>query len=128
MQLAYATLDTEQLVSNTRTAVVNTIASLQDSDGGVIPVQEVLELLTKIWHILDNAVSKWVGNKLIFKTFFLILFSASVMKSGLCSIPFFTFSRTLFLLVKLAFMAALIALWHRFSKNLPLPCLSLSPL
>ena len=41
----HATLDTEQLISHTRTALVDTTASLQDSDGVVIPVQEVLELL-----------------------------------------------------------------------------------
>ena len=32
----------------------------------MIPAQEVHELLTKIHDILDNAVSKWVGNQLIF--------------------------------------------------------------
>ena len=54
----YATLDTTQLISHTRTVLVDTIASLQHSDGGVIPVSEVYELLTKICDILDNAVSK----------------------------------------------------------------------
>ena len=34
---------------------------LHNSDGGVIPFQEVLELLTKIHDILDITVSKWVG-------------------------------------------------------------------
>ena len=33
---AHATLDTEQYISHTRTAVVDTIASVQGSDGGVI--------------------------------------------------------------------------------------------
>ena len=52
----------EQLISHSRTALVYTIVSLQDCDGGVMPVQEVPELLTKIHYILDNAESKWVGN------------------------------------------------------------------
>ena len=55
---SHATLDTEQLTSDTRTAIANTITSLQDSDGAEIPVQEVLELLTKIHDILERAVSK----------------------------------------------------------------------
>ena len=54
---AYATLDTEQLISHTRTALADTIASLLDSDG-VIPVSEVHELVAKIHDILDNAVAK----------------------------------------------------------------------
>ena len=40
---AYATLDMEQLISHTRTALVYTIALLQYSDGKVIPVVEVHE-------------------------------------------------------------------------------------
>ena len=34
----------------------------QGSDGGVIPVQEELEVLTKVYDMLDNTVSMWVGN------------------------------------------------------------------
>ena len=52
----------QQLISHTRTVLVNTIASLQDSDFKVIPVSEVHELLTKINDILDNAIAKQVGN------------------------------------------------------------------
>ena len=33
----------------------------QDSEGAVIPVSKVCELLIKVHNILDNAVSKWVG-------------------------------------------------------------------
>ena len=47
----------EQFIFHTRTAVVDTIASLHDSDREV-----VLELVTKIHDILDNAVSKHVRN------------------------------------------------------------------
>ena len=60
--VAHATLDMEQFIPHTRTALVDTIASLQDSLGGVIPVVEAHELLTKIHDILDNATAKWVGN------------------------------------------------------------------
>ena len=55
---AHATLNTVQLISYTRTTLLDTFASLQDSDGEVIPSSEVHELLTKIHDILDNAVSK----------------------------------------------------------------------
>ena len=59
---AYATLDTEQLISHTSAAPVDNIASLPVSDGGVIAASEVHALHTKIQDILDSAVSKWVGN------------------------------------------------------------------
>ena len=62
MNDAQGNLDTEQLMSCTRRDLVDSIVSIQDSDGCVTPVQEVLELLTKIHKILDSAVSKWVGN------------------------------------------------------------------
>ena len=58
----YASLDTGQLISYTRTTLVNTIASLQGSDGGAIPVLKVYKWLTKIDNILDNALSKQVIN------------------------------------------------------------------
>ena len=53
---AHTTLDTEQLISCIRTALIYVIASLKDSDGAVIPVHKVLELLTKIHDILDNTL------------------------------------------------------------------------
>ena len=57
----HTSLDTEQFISHTRTALVDTIASLQGSDGGVIPVSEVHELLIEIHDILGNAMFEWVG-------------------------------------------------------------------
>ena len=51
-------LDMEQLIYHTRIALVDTIASLQDSAWGMIPIAEMHELLTKINDILDNAVCK----------------------------------------------------------------------
>ena len=41
--------------------LIDTIGSLQDSHGGVIPLQEVLGI-TKIHDILDSAVSQLVVN------------------------------------------------------------------
>ena len=58
----YVTLATEHLISHTTATLVDTIASLQDSDGGVMPVSEVYKLLTKIHDIQNNAVSKYYGN------------------------------------------------------------------
>ena len=59
---AHDTLDMEQLISCLRVALIDTISSLPDSEGGVIPVSKVCVLLMKVHDILDNAVSKWVGN------------------------------------------------------------------
>ena len=43
-------------------ALVDTLSSLPEAEGDVIPVSEVCELLLQIHGILDKAVSKWVGN------------------------------------------------------------------
>ena len=59
---AYATLDTEQLISHLRVALVDTLSSLPNSEGGIIPVSEVCKLLLKVHDILTNAVSKTVWN------------------------------------------------------------------
>ena len=59
---AHATLDTEQLISHLRVALVDSLSSLPNAGGGVVPVSEVCELLLKIHDILDKAVSKQVGN------------------------------------------------------------------
>ena len=55
---AHATLNTEQLVSHLTVALFDTLSSLPNSEGGIIPVSEVHELLLKVHDILDNAVSK----------------------------------------------------------------------
>ena len=54
---APATLDMEKLISCLRVALLNTLSSLPNSEGGVIPVSEVHELLLRVHDILDNAVS-----------------------------------------------------------------------
>ena len=58
----HATLDTKQLISCLRVALVDTTSSLPNSEGGVIPVSKVCEFLIKVHDILDNAVSKQAGN------------------------------------------------------------------
>ena len=55
-------MGTEQLMSYTRTALVDTVDSLQGPKGGVVAASEMHILLTKIADILDISVSKWVGN------------------------------------------------------------------
>ena len=59
---AHATLDMEQLIPCLWVALVDTLSSLPQAEGGVIPVSEVCELLLRIHEILDKAVSKQVGN------------------------------------------------------------------
>ena len=55
---AHATLDTEQFISCLRVALLDTLSSLPNSDGGIIPASEVHGLLLKVHNILDSAVSK----------------------------------------------------------------------
>ena len=59
---SHATLDTEQLISHLQVALVDTLSSLPEAEGDVIPVSEVCELLLRIHGILDKDVSKRVGN------------------------------------------------------------------
>ena len=48
---AHATLDTEQLISHLRVALLDTLSSLCDSEGGIIPVSEVCEFTSQgSWH------------------------------------------------------------------------------
>ena len=104
---AHGTLDTKQLIYHTRTALV-------------------VKLLTKIHDSLDSDVSKWVG---IMAHILVCLFNSD--SSQCCEVwalhfPFFTDLRTLFLLVRLDFMVALIRLW--LSNTFLLICLSLQPM
>ena len=50
----------EQHISCLQVALVDTLSSLLNAEGGVKPVSEVCELLLKIHDILDKAVSKQV--------------------------------------------------------------------
>ena len=48
----------EQLISHLKVALVDAIFSLPNSEGGVISVSKVHELLIKVHGILDSAVPK----------------------------------------------------------------------
>ena len=63
---ARATLDTEQLISHLRVSLVDTLSSLPETEGDIIPVSEVCELLLRIHGILDKALSKQVEIQHIF--------------------------------------------------------------
>ena len=58
---ASATLDMKQFISCLSVAFVDTISSLLDSEGDIISVSEVHDLLIKVHGILGNALSKQVG-------------------------------------------------------------------
>ena len=106
---ALATLDMKPLMSCNRTTLVDTISSLQDSDGVVLPVAEVHELLRLMtFWIMTNPSG--LGIQLVFYSYSLFLLPSSVVKYRLHNIPFFMIVRTLFLSLKLAFMAALTGL------------------
>ena len=102
---ADATLDMEQLISHLRVVLVDTISTTPDSEGGVIPVPEVCELLIKVHDILDNAVSKQVGNSAHILVHVFNSAPGSIMRSGSHSSPFFTVTGMCFLLVRPACMA-----------------------
>ena len=59
---AHAILDTEQLICHLRVALLDSLSSLPGSEGGIIPVSEVHDLLLRVCNILDKAVSKCIGN------------------------------------------------------------------
>ena len=90
---AHATLDTEQLISCLQVALVDTLFSLPEAEGDVIPVSEMHELLLGILGILDKAVSKGVGNSACILANCLILFTGTIMRFGLHSSLFFTVLR-----------------------------------
>ena len=58
----HATLDIEQLISCLWVSLVDTLTSLPEAEGDVLPVSAVHELLLWIHDILDKAVSTQVGN------------------------------------------------------------------
>ena len=58
--------DMEQLISHLRAALVDSLSSIPNAEGGVIPVSEVHELLFKVRDILDKAVSNELETWLAF--------------------------------------------------------------
>ena len=63
---AHATLDTEQLISYLRVALLDTLSSLPDSEGGSIPVSEVHKLLLMVHNILDILFRNELVTPLVF--------------------------------------------------------------
>ena len=110
---AHTTLDTEQLISHLWVALVDTLSSLPDADGCVIPVSEVCELLLKIHDILDKAVSKPVGNSACILANLFNSVSRQHCEVWTSQFPIFTVLGMWFLLVRLTCMTILIGLWHR---------------
>ena len=84
----HATFETEQLIYHIASSC---FTCLQDSEWEVIPVSGVYDLVYKVHHFLDKAVSKWVRNTV---WFFLITVPGTVVMSGLCSSLSFTPWRT----------------------------------
>ena len=83
-----ATLDTMQLISHTRAALVPTIAFLQGSHGKVTAASEVHELPTKFHNILGSALFKWVGNTTYILAYLFNSVPGSARKSVLHGFPF----------------------------------------
>ena len=80
-------LDTKKHIHYTRSALIDIDDCLHSSDSGVIAALKVHELLSKIHDILDNAVSKQVGNTTCICTSqFLFLYSVkdSISPSEAC--------------------------------------------
>ena len=125
----YPILDTEQANFHTRTTLVDTIASLRCSVGGLIASSVVHELPAKIHDILHSVMVKMgLAIWLIFSLIFLILLPGSIIKSWLPSPPFFTLWRIPFLLVRHVCIVASAYNWQRLTNKLHLDCHSLQPL
>ena len=82
-----------------------------------IPASKVHELLNKIHDILNNEVSKWVGNTHHILAYLFISACRQYSESGFHTSPFLTVLRSLFVLVRLSFIAVLIGLWLLLSNN-----------
>ena len=68
----HATIETEQLISHTRTALLDKSISLRGSDGGLIAASVVHGLLTVIHDIVGSAMSKWSYNMACILTYLAI--------------------------------------------------------
>ena len=95
---SHATPGLEQLISNLRVGLVDAISSLPDSEGVVIPLSEVCELLLKIHDTLGQCCVQTSWEFCLYlSTCVFILLPGNVVVSGLHSSPFFTVSRMWFL-------------------------------
>ena len=115
---AHARLETEQLISHTQTVTIDTTTSLQGSDGEVIPVSEVLELLIKSQDILDRAVSKCVGITAYILAYHFNSASRQHFEVRASQYAFLTVLRTQYLLVRHVSVTTSTALWNRLNNNL----------
>ena len=63
---AHATLDTKQPISHLRIALLDTLSSVPNSEGGIIPVSEAHELPLKVHNILTVLFPNKLATLLIF--------------------------------------------------------------
>ena len=108
--VAHATVDTEQLISHSRAALVDTVASLLGSNDGMIAALKCMNYLLRLMTFWECAVSKQVGNLAHILAYLFKTASRQVF-------PFLTTLRILFLLVRLAFMVTSTGLWHRLTYS-----------
>ena len=78
-EAADATLQTEQVISHTRTAIIDTITSFWSSDGEVTQAEKGMIYLTRFMTFWTTHILAFLFNS-----------AANVMKSGLCSYFFIT--------------------------------------
>ena len=121
----HATLAMEHDIFYCRTTIIDAISCLQASEGEIILVAGVYELLSKIQDILDRVVSKWVGNSTCILAC-LLNFVSLVMKSGIYSSLYFTVLMIVFLLVRLVFMKTSSGFGCKLSDHFFLSCHSLN--
>ena len=103
LQAAYATLDTVQFYFLYQSCPVwYNCLSAGLWRRGYISLRSAWS--TKIYDILNTGVSKWIGNMAHNLEYLFNSASRQHKESGLCSYPFITILRTLFLPLKLAFI------------------------
>ena len=112
-------LDTEQLISHTRTAPANTFAFHQGLEGGMIAASYVYELFTKIHDILHNVMSKQAGNTTHILSYLFNAASRNCHEVWTSQFPLLHNIKDT-VQVRLAFMDASTSPWHRPTTNPPL--------
>ena len=125
---AYVTLDTEQLISHTRTAFLDTVALLQISDCGMIAASEVHKLLTKIHDILYSAVSTCFCNTSHILTYLFHSASRQHHEVWASQFPILYNIKDSVPPSEVACMVASTGCWHMLTKNHHMDCPSLQPL
>ena len=113
----HATLETDQLIAYTRATIIDTVTSLQGSEGKIFPMSELHELLAKFMAFWMGLLLNQLVIQLLFYSIFLKILPGSVIRSGLFDSLFFRVLRILFFLVKLIFIVTLTRFWQRLSKT-----------